>query len=93
MLEFLEDKSICLHSRKIFSLIDTNQIHTFANHLSQCSDCRNSHTKIKTILEEIDKKIPLVEMTTEEHKENQEYLSQLLKKSHKKNGFLKYLPW
>ena len=93
MLEFLEDKATCLHSRKIFALIDTNKIHTFTEHLSQCSNCRDNYAKIKAILEQIDRKIPLIEITPEEQRETEQYLAQMLKKSHKQKGFFSFLPW
>ena len=93
MLEFLENKSTCIHSRKIFALIDTDKIQTLADHQCQCTNCRDNYAKIQTILQEIDRKIPLVEMTPEEHRETKRYLTQLLKKFHKKKGILSYLPW
>ena len=93
MLEFLEKKSTCLHSRKIFSLIDTNQIDTFTDHLSQCSNCRENYAKIQTVLQEIDRKIPLVKMAPDEYQETKQYLAQLLKKFNKRKGILRFLPW
>ena len=93
MLEFLENKSTCLHSRKIFTLIDTGKIDTLTDHISECSNCKDNYEKIKAILQQIDGKIPLIEMTPEIYKENKQYLSQLLKKNNKKKRLLSYLPW
>ena len=93
MLEFLENKATCIHSRKIFTLIDTNQIRTLADHLCQCSNCRENYIKIQAVLQQIDQRIPFLVMTPEEQEESNLYLDQVLKKFHKKKGLLSYLPW
>ena len=93
MFEFLEEKSTCIHSRKILTLIDNNQASALAEHLAKYPSCRESYARIKAILQQIDQKIPLIEITPSERRESQQYLEKLLKTSQKKKGLLRYLPW